>query len=363
MSAPVNARPRPSSGPFLAHLATTRNHEPAEQTDTWTSAGAGNAEGCSAEFSAWRFGDLTLTRAVQRAGESGHWHQQPRPFTERGCAVLLRNSRGEQASSTLVVCPYLTLSRAALAWPAGQFKQTSHPGQTCSAGQTRHPGPYCEVLTLFLPMDALDEGEPNVTPGARQLDAAVGPGALLADFMRQLAGQLVHIPEDRARLLASATRALVTACTATTIARPAPVTPSIACGMVERARLVVRQSMGSPDFGQPQLARLLAMSRSKLYRLLDGDGGVAHFIKRERLMRAWRDLTVPGEAASVHAIANQVGFRDHSTFSRAFRREFGCSPTEARERALVTQPDPVAVTRPDPMHAHASAARPFGRMG
>jgi AraC-like DNA-binding protein len=110
------------------------------------------------------------------------------------------------------------------------------------------------------------------------------------------------------------------------------------CGLIERARLVVRRNMGSPDFGPPQLARLLAMSRSKLYRLLDGDGGVAHFINRERLARARHDLASAGETLSVHAIANQVGFRDHSTFSRAFRREFGCSPTQARERALAALP-------------------------
>jgi transcriptional regulator GlxA family with amidase domain len=37
---------------------------------------------------------------------------------------------------------------------------------------------------------------------------------------------------------------------------------------------------------------------------------------------------------SVHQIAEAVGFHDHSTFSRAFRREFGFSPSVARERAL-----------------------------
>ena len=76
------------------------------------------------------------------------------------------------------------------------------------------------------------------------------------------------------------------------------------------------------------------MSRSKLYRLFENNGGVAHFINRERLREAHRRLNSDRETLSIHAIGNEVGFVDHSTFSRAFRREFGCSPTEARERAL-----------------------------
>jgi AraC-like DNA-binding protein len=91
--------------------------------------------------------------------------------------------------------------------------------------------------------------------------------------------------------------------------------------------------MASPDFGPEQLARLMAMSRSKLYRLFESTGGVAHFINRERLHEAHRRLT-HRDAPPIHVIGNEVGFADHSTFSRAFRREFGYSPTEARERSL-----------------------------
>jgi AraC-like DNA-binding protein len=85
------------------------------------------------------------------------------------------------------------------------------------------------------------------------------------------------------------------------------------------------------------------MSRSKLYRLLENDGGVAHFINRERLREAHRRLSAHREALSIHAIGNEVGFVDHSTFSRAFRREFGYSPTEARERSLAGAADEVSM--------------------
>jgi AraC-like DNA-binding protein len=92
--------------------------------------------------------------------------------------------------------------------------------------------------------------------------------------------------------------------------------------------------MATPEFGPKHLVRLLGISRSKLYRLLDNVGGVASFINRERLKEAHRRLATSGYAVSIQAIGSGVGFRDHSSFSRAFRREFGYSPTEAREKAL-----------------------------
>ena len=348
MSAHASVQPHQLSGTFFPSV-TIQHDNPGYQIDAWifaTALAPRTARRFSGErpdtLSEWRFGDLTLTREVRRAGQPAPSPQQPQRTRRQGCVILLR-ADNERAPSTLIVSPRTNLAMPALAWPA------------------QHSSQDCEVLTLFLPLDAFEE--PDAALQARCIDTAAGTGALLAHFMRQLAGHLAQIPDDRAGPLAAATRALVVACTAPTTAQAAAVAPTVISGIVERTRLMVQRHMASPDFGPPQLARLLAMSRSKLYRLLDGDGGVAHFINRERLMRAWRDLTVPGEAASVHAIANEVGFRDHSTFSRAFRREFGCSPTEARERSLLAQPDPVAITTPDPMQAPASAARPWGRMG
>lgn len=350
MSTHASVQPHQLSGAFFPSV-TIQQDNPDHQIDAWifaTALAPRAAPGMSGKRpdTRWEchFGDLTLTREIRRAGQHELWLQQPQRSRRHGCIILLR-ADNERAPSTLIVSPRAGLALPAPAWPA------------------QHSGQDCEVLTLFLPQDAFERNEPDTALRARSIDTTAGTGALLAHFMRHLAEHLAQIPDDRANLLAAATRALVVACTARTTPQAAPMAAPVTSGLVERTRLVVQRHMASPDFGPPQLARLLAMSRSKLYRLLDGDGGVAHFINRERLMRAWRDLTEPGEAASVHAIANEVGFRDHSTFSRAFRREYGCSPTEARERALLSQSDPVALTIPDPMQAHAAAARPCGRMG
>lgn len=117
--------------------------------------------------------------------------------------------------------------------------------------------------------------------------------------------------------------------------------------------------MAAPDFGPERLARLLAMSRSKLYRLFESTGGVAHFINRERLREAHRRLCSHRDAPSIHIIGNEVGFVDHSTFSRAFRREFGHSPSEARERSLTKlAARPFGLAQPDAAQDGATSTAP-----
>jgi AraC-like DNA-binding protein len=268
-------------------------------------------------YSAWQFGDLTLTRHVFRFGHDWSelapgWQGQG-----RGCVVLL--TVDGKPSPAIIACQRASIALAAL------------------ERSTFDLGARVEVLTLFVPAETWAGEVPEATLSVRHLDSEAGLGALLAGFVTQLANEAGQIDDDQMMPLAVATRMLVAACTTPLSGCAAPGLASQGSGIVERARLIVQQHMASPDFGPPQLARLLAMSRSKLYRLLDAHGGVAHFVNRERLMQAWRDLTAPSEAHYVHAIAIKVGFRDHSTFSRAFRREFGCSPSDVRKRGLTGQ--------------------------
>ena len=81
------------------------------------------------------------------------------------------------------------------------------------------------------------------------------------------------------------------------------------------------------------LCRLVGMSRSNLYRLLEPQGGVTSYIQHHRLMEARRRLSDSGNAQPVAVIAHDLCFADLSTFSRAFRASFGISPREMRENS------------------------------
>lgn len=262
------------------------------------------AEGFDAAFSSWNLGQIVLTRAVFSGAPARQWRHRPKSYLDYWCVVL---ARGLAADGT--VCE--DLSFRSLTLPFEGKAQDS------------------EVITLYLPRDR-SPAEEQRFDRAHGLAVSGALAPLLCGYMDGLVRCLPHVTAEYAAKLEMPTRAVIAACIAPQSAGVDLAQPVLGSVLIDRVRSVVRQHMASPDFGPEGLVQLLAMSRSKLYRLLEPSGGVAHFINRERLHEARRRLREPSETLSIRAIGSDVGFVDHSTFSRAFRREFGCSPTEAR---------------------------------
>lgn len=322
MTTSTHSTPHAPTGPVFVQSFSTRDLPARDQFEAWRSLLSGTidllptpatSESFAVEFSSWTFGNIILTRTLYSNTPARHWRHRPRSFLDHWCVVSARSypRRGGD---------YLAAAR-----PNISFRSLGLPFE----GQAEDT----EVLTLFLPRDFC-RNERDDFEQAHTLEINPQLGALLAGYMDNLARQLPHVPPAHAQDLAAATRALVAACVVPRVARSEAAEASLASLLIDRARLVVRQNMASPEFGPEQLARLMAMSRSKLYRLFESTGGVAHFINRERLREAYRRLSSHRDSPSIHIIGNEVGFVDHSTFSRAFRREFGHSPSEARERSL-----------------------------
>jgi AraC-like DNA-binding protein len=81
-----------------------------------------------------------------------------------------------------------------------------------------------------------------------------------------------------------------------------------------------------------ELTGQFQISRASLYRLFEADGGLAHYVREQRLNHALRLLIAPG--ARDHRLidlAVDLRFSSDSTFIRAFRRKFGVTPGELRE--------------------------------
>jgi AraC-like DNA-binding protein len=313
-----------SSDAVFAQSFSTRDLAPEDQFDAWRSMLAEtidllpteeSSKAFEADFSCWSFGDVVFTRTVYAKAPARQWRHRPKSFLDHWCVVLARSASGGESSLSLTNAQPDSLSFRSLAMPFEGRAEDS------------------EVLTLFLPRD-FGHGELGDFERAHDLGIEPEFQGLLSSYMDNLARYLPHISPERAQGLSTATCSLVAACIGRHAEHLEAARVPLASLLIDRARLVVRQNMASPDFGPEQLARLMAMSRSKLYRFFESVGGVAHFINRERLREAHRRLNAPRDALSIHIIGNEVGFVDHSTFSRAFRREFGYSPTEARERSL-----------------------------
>ena len=164
--------------------------------------------------------------------------------------------------------------------------------------------------------------------------------------MVALEHRLSALTEAELPRLAGAVGAMVAAAVAPSAERAAVARRQIDVGRKERVRQAVRKHLRTPLFGPAILCRLAGMSRSNLYRLFEDTGGVVRYIQRERLLEAHVVLTDPTNAQSISAVAEDLCFADASSFSRAFRREFGHSPGEVRSAALAGPPPSVAPRAP-----------------
>ena len=172
------------------------------------------------------------------------------------------------------------------------------------------------------------------------LDAARGQaldtpeGHLLADYMLLLERNIPDLPAEDGAKLALAIQAMLSACLAPSADRLAEAGRHIDLTLMERVRQAVRRNLRSPSLGPDKLCREAATSRSQLYRMLEGEGGVAHYIQRRRLSESFSMLCDASNNLSIGKVAEILCFADGSSFSRAFRREFGMSPSDVRAGAV-----------------------------
>ena len=90
---------------------------------------------------------------------------------------------------------------------------------------------------------------------------------------------------------------------------------------------VIHDNLDDADFGTSQLAKEIHLSESQIYRKLKAitDKSTAVFIRSIRLQKAKELIETTNKTIS--EIAYEVGFNDPSWFSRAFKDEFGISPS------------------------------------
>ncbi len=190
-----------------------------------------------------------------------------------------------------------------------------------------------ERLQLYLTRDHFGDIAPL-------LDAARGTvlntplGRMLADYMLLLERNLPDLTQEDLPRLTGAVRAMVGACIVPSPDRLAIAASQFGLGRLEKVRRAVRRHLRSPSLGPDVLCREVGTSRSQLYRLLEGEGGVARYIQRQRLSEGHAAMCDVSNDKTIAAISEELCFADASGFSRAFRHEFGMSPSDVRAASL-----------------------------
>jgi AraC-like DNA-binding protein len=174
-------------------------------------------------------------------------------------------------------------------------------------------------------------------------------GAVIGAAMRAFAGTASGMRLTEFDALAEGLVALAAKSAAHALARASDgVIPQPLASFVTVRRYIDRK-LASPDLSANSIAAEFGLSRASLYRLFEPAGGIAKYIRKVRLSRAYQEITTAEFSnRRIGVIAYQLGFKNVSAFSRLFHDVYGVTPGEARERARQT------VARPE----YAVPARP-----
>jgi AraC-like DNA-binding protein len=96
----------------------------------------------------------------------------------------------------------------------------------------------------------------------------------------------------------------------------------------------IEQNLSAEGLSAASLARRHRVTPRYIHKLFEAEGvTLSQFVLRRRLARVHGTLADPRYAGStIGAIAFEAGFGDLSTFNRAFRRQFGATPSDIRSR-------------------------------
>lgn len=186
----------------------------------------------------------------------------------------------------------------------------------------------CQSTILYIPRELLEKALPRPVRlhGAAPVNAC-------ADLVAQhLSALVTGLPGMSAAEVPQVMRATVSLLAASLAQSPANLDgakPAIDSVLLRRARQFIEMQLADEDLGVDAICTHLRVSRSTLYRVFASLGGVADYIKERRLARVHGILSGASERQNIARLAEAHGFKSPTHFSRAFRQQFGYSPSEA----------------------------------
>lgn len=192
-------------------------------------------------------------------------------------------------------------------------------------------------VEILLPRDMFPEIRGQLDAlGVSVLDTP--SGSVLGEYMMALSRWLPNLEPDAEISVMEAVHNMISACLVPNVSNIERAEDDMTGFLVDRVKQTIHQHLRSPSLGPDVLCKLIGISRSSLYRLFRYNGGIMHYIQRQRLLHAHAILSDPLNRQRILTVSEDLCFPDASSFSRAFRREFGCSPTDVRDAAARGNP-------------------------
>jgi AraC-like DNA-binding protein len=168
----------------------------------------------------------------------------------------------------------------------------------------------------------------------RACAVSLSPGhpvtSLTSGYIRRLATDPELCTAPNADLIAHPSIELVRAVIATYLDADELAAGPLAATLQLRILEYVRGHLYDPDLCAEQIAAAHYISVRHLYRVLAKSGiSLAHWIRTHRLEACRQELA--RTSTTIEAVARRCGFSNMSSFSRAFRAEYGLSPREWRD--------------------------------
>lgn len=185
-----------------------------------------------------------------------------------------------------------------------------------------------EKLTLLVPRERLLRAAPGAPAlVGRALDWRRGMGRVVSSHVTALCDEARYILDDRSGCAAETTLHLVAA----SLAAPAPESAAHA-GLRARVVLHIDERLADPTLDPQAIAEHFGISLRFLHQLFaPTDTTVARCILLRRLERC-REALALAPHLGITELAFDWGFKDAAHFSRAFKRRYGESPRQYRQR-------------------------------
>ncbi|WP_346911718.1 helix-turn-helix domain-containing protein, partial [uncultured Roseibium sp.] len=189
-----------------------------------------------------------------------------------------------------------------------------------------------EQVMVYLEADQVSGLEDTLNwLGSAEGATSVHP--LLGHYLAALGGVLPGISNQDAPTVASTTIAMIRACVSRHPDEIAAASHPMRATRLDMARKHVDAHLKAPELSSDHIRSVLGLSKRRMQDLFEGYGGVQNYIRTRRLNGCYQAILSDQEDRPIMKIAEDYGFSNSAHFSRAFKAQFGWSPSEARDMA------------------------------